>query len=197
MNTLSPAGLRTGWSAGLCAALAFAPAALAGHGHATRSHDGRRGDEVAYARVVDSRPIFRRVRVTEPRHECWDEEVVHRERPGYWVDDRAAGTILGAIAGGVAGHQVGKGRGQDAATALGAVIGAGAGQQLAARHAPAPAEHVTVEQRCRTVHDTRFEERVAGYDVTYRFNGRLYHTRMPYDPGDRIPVRVDVEPVSY
>ncbi|HEX4895820.1 MAG TPA: hypothetical protein VFV11_05760 [Solimonas sp.] len=36
------------------------------------------------------------------------------------------------------------------------------------------------------------EPEILGYDVIYRYHGRTYRTRMPYDPGDRIPVRVDV-----
>jgi uncharacterized protein YcfJ len=37
-------------------------------------------------------------------------------------------------------------------------------------------------------------ERVDGYDVTYEYGGRTYHTRSDYNPGDRIRVRVDVVP---
>ena len=37
-----------------------------------------------------------------------------------------------------------------------------------------------------------------GYDVTYRYDGRTYRTRTPYDPGERLRVRVDqyVTPVN-
>ena len=40
-----------------------------------------------------------------------------------------AGLVLGAVVGGVVGHQFGSGRGQDAATAAGAVGGAAVGHQ--------------------------------------------------------------------
>lgn len=181
--------------AALAGTLAFAPAALAGHKN--KHHGDHYDDGVEYAKVVSARPIYRTVRVTQPQRECWDERVVYQERAPYWFDNGAAGTIFGAIAGGVAGHQFGKGRGKDAATALGAVIGAGIGQRVVTQHGVPPVEQVGYEERCRTVHSSHVEERVEAYDVTYRFNGRLYHTRMPYDPGERIPVRVDVEPVSY
>ena len=36
--------------------------------------------------------------------------------------------------------------------------------------------------------------RVAGYRVTCEYAGRQYVTRMPYDPGERIRVRVAVTP---
>ena len=36
--------------------------------------------------------------------------------------------------------------------------------------------------------------RVSGYDVTYEYGNRTYHTRTDYHPGDRIRIRVDVRP---
>ncbi len=43
------------------------------------------------------------------------------------------GIVLGAVAGGVAGHQVGDGRGQDAATVGGAIVGGIAGNEIEKR----------------------------------------------------------------
>ena len=43
------------------------------------------------------------------------------------------GIVLGAVAGAVAGHQVGDGRGQDAATVGGAVVGGFAGNEIEKR----------------------------------------------------------------
>ncbi len=56
-------------------------------------------------------------------------EVVYRERP---VDDhhRVIGTAIGAVAGGLIGHQIGGGRGKDLATVGGAVAGGYAGNQI-------------------------------------------------------------------
>jgi len=36
-------------------------------------------------------------------------------------------------------------------------------------------------------------EHIENYEVTYRYRGRIYRTHMPYDPGDRVPVRPDVQ----
>ncbi len=80
---------------------------------------------------------------------------------------------------------------------VGALIGASIGHQIAVQHTPPVRERIGYERRCSTAYETRYEERIEGYDVTYRYNGRLYHTRMPYDPGDRIAIRVDVRPVGY
>jgi uncharacterized protein YcfJ len=111
------------------------------------------------------------------------------------ISDNPAGAILGGIIGGVTGHQIGGGHGRDVATALGAVIGAGIGGQSGRGYDGG--ERVNYEQRCDTVNAYRYEERVDGYDVTYRYNGRLYNTRLPYDPGRRIALNVDVQPARY
>ena len=47
-------------------------------------------------------------------------------------------------------------------------------------------------QRCRIV-DTR-RDVLEGYDVTYRYQNRDFTTRLAYDPGDRLQLRVDVAP---
>jgi len=49
-------------------------------------------------------------------------------------------------------------------------------------------------QRCRTVEHAT--DTIQGYDVRYRYHGREYVTRMPTDPGGRIPVDVSVQPAT-
>ncbi|MGH8517695.1 MAG: glycine zipper 2TM domain-containing protein [Panacagrimonas sp.] len=165
-----------------------------------RWEEPRRGDRYDYAEVVSAEPIYRTVRIEQPRRECWDERVVYNESrdDGYWMNNGTAGGLIGAIAGGVVGHQFGNGRGKKAATALGAVIGAGVGQRVAvenSRPRGGSYERVGYEERCETVNDYRTEQRVEAYDVSYRYGGRVYNTTMPYDPGNRIPVDVNVRPV--
>ena len=152
------------------------------------------GGAYDYARVVDVQPLTTRVRVSTPQRECWDETRVDQGRGGPRTS--AGGAILGAVIGGVIGHQIGSGRGRDAATAAGAVIGAGVGARQAERNSGnAPAREYTVE-RCDTRYSEHWEERVDGYRVTYVYNGRRQVTQLPYKPGDRIRVRVDVSPAE-
>jgi uncharacterized protein YcfJ len=47
-------------------------------------------------------------------------------------------------------------------------------------------------QRCGTVNNT--EMQLQGYEVHYLYDGREYTTRLPYDPGSRVRVNVDVHP---
>jgi hypothetical protein len=48
-------------------------------------------------------------------------------------------------------------------------------------------------ERCRRETSWRDTDRVLGYEVTYRYGGREYTTRMDHDPGDRMRVRVNYD----
>ena len=52
--------------------------------------------------------------------------------------------------------------------------------------------HEREVQRCGTVDTTRMQ--LQGYEVRYLYDGREYTTRLPYDPGTRLRVNVDVQP---
>lgn len=189
MNAITvPTALKTILLGGLCVlstqALAGAPPWAKGRPVAARGYDD--------ARVLEVDPIVRRVRVEVPRRECWDEVRTAQRSHG----EAAGPMILGGIIGGVLGSQVGSGRGRDAATVAGTLIGASIGHDTAARRVSGPPEEYTVE-RCATRYESRYEERVEGYRVTYEYLGREYTTEMPYDPGDRIRVQVAVSPAEY
>jgi uncharacterized protein YcfJ len=155
------------------------------------------------ARVTSVRQVNERIPVS--REECWNDRVrAYENRTVTRTDTGApigAGTVLGAIVGGVVGHQVGSGRGNDVATAAGAVAGGLIGNQVERSNSGPPGQVTQVErvpverdvQRCRTVQEMR--EAVVGYDVSYEYRGRQFNTRLPYDPGRMMPVRVDVAPV--
>jgi uncharacterized protein YcfJ len=153
-----------------------------------------RNDDYDYAPVTRVEPIVRQVRIETPRRECYDD-VRTVQSTGHISDPSVGGrTLLGGIIGGVIGHQFGSGHGNDAATVAGAVIGAGIGYDSATRSYSEPREEVV--QRCDVRYDHAYEERIDGYRVTYEYNGREYTTRLPYDPGERIKVRVAVAPAE-
>ena len=163
-------------------------------------YEGRYDDGGAYdyAKVVDVEPLTTRVRVSTPQRECWDETRYDRGRQYGGHGPQVAGTtLLGAAIGAVIGHQIGDGQGRKAATAGGAVIGAAIGHQQGMRRygAVSPPQPHTV-QRCETRYHDEYQERVDGYRVTYVYHGRRQVTQLPYRPGDRIRVRVDVSPAE-
>lgn len=183
------------------ALLLCSTSAMAGHRDRDEYRD-RGAAETDYAQVLSARPVYSEVRVSAPRQECYDERVVYRDavRSNYGDADRAIGTVLGGVIGGVVGNQIGAGSGRQIATAVGAVIGANVGRNAVNNTYGSrfeTHERVAYEPRCRTVSESRYESRIDGYDVTYRYNGAVYSTRMPYDPGARLPVRVEVSPLRY
>lgn len=148
--------------------------------------------QYGYADVLRVDPVYETVRYREPREECREVEVERVERDG---GDPTGGTIVGAIIGGVIGNQVGKGNGRRAATAAGAVIGGAIGHNVDKNNGPGRTR-VATEQRCRVVDVEREERRIAGYDVEYRFKGDVFVSRLPYDPGNKLRVRVAVSPAE-
>jgi uncharacterized protein YcfJ len=144
-----------------------------------------------FGRVVRVQPRVEQVR--QPRQECRTDYV---QAPVQQQQQRSAGgSIIGGIAGALIGNQVGGGTGRVAATAAGAIAGAVAGDRIDNNgrnvNQPQYAQEQAVRQ-CRTV--DAWESRTVGYDVTYDYRGRNYTSVMANDPGQRVRLRVSVEP---
>ena len=134
-----------------------------------------------YAQVLSATPIKESIK--QPRQECRNVTLTHRR--AVQDENRLAGSVLGAVAGGVLGHQFGGGRGRDVATVAGAVAGGYAGNQVQGGLQDRDT-YTTTEQRCKTVYDKR--EKKLGYDVTYKIGDQQGKIRMENDPGTRIPL---------
>lgn len=136
----------------------------------------------AYADVLKTEPVLETVKT--PRQVCKDEAVT-RKAP---VQDREriAGTAIGAVAGGVLGHQIGGGSGRTVATVGGAALGGYAGNQIQKNLQNSDTE-TTRQTRCKTVYDRT--EKLLGYKVTYRLGDTVSTTQLAYLPGDRIPIK--------
>jgi uncharacterized protein YcfJ len=141
-----------------------------------------------FGRVVRVQPRVEQIRT--PREECRTEYVqvpVQQQRG-------AGGGIIGGVVGGLLGNQVGSGSGRVAATAAGAIAGAMIGDRAENNNRPQGVQEQAVRQ-CRVV--DAYESRTAGYDVTYEYRGQTYNTLMNRDPGNRVRLRVSVQPVDY
>jgi len=134
-----------------------------------------------YAQVVSATPIKESVKT--PRQECRNVTVTHRKP--VQDENRIAGSVLGAVAGGVIGHQFGGGRGKDIATVAGALGGGYAGNQIQGSMQENDT-YTTTQQRCKTVYDK--SEKMLGYDVTYKIGDQQGKIRMDKDPGAQIPL---------
>lgn len=128
------------------------------------------------------------VEVTEttetPREVCEDVQV--RQQAPVKDPNRITGTVIGGVAGGVLGNQIGKGTGKTLATVGGAAGGAYVGNQV--QKSIQKSDVVTTTKRsCKTVYDRL--QKVVGYDVTYRFEGKERVVRTSFKPGPTLPVK--------
>ncbi len=127
-------------------------------------------------RVLSSQAVIQQVAV--PRQVCNNQQVaVQGQKSG-------AGGMMGAIAGGAIGNNVGAGSGRALATMIGVIGGAMTGDRI--EGAP-PAQMQTV-QNCNT--QTFYENRTSGYNVVYEYNGKQYNVQMPNDPGQFVQLQV-------
>ena len=179
--------------------LALAASLLSGAAFAQNygGYDENYSDGYDYAEVVSVDPLIDRVDRPVYRDECWQEPVTYREPVRYEGRSRNhAPAVLGGIIGGLVGNQFGHGHGRDAATVAGAALGYAAVRDTqrynGGGYYAGGREYTSYEQRCATRTQYVSDERVNGYNVTYRYNGRLYTTVTDYHPGNEIRVRVDV-----
>lgn len=137
-----------------------------------------------YAQVVAVQPVTETIKT--PRQVCKDVTLTKR-RP-VKDENKIAGTLLGAVAGGLLGNQVGGGTGKKIATVAGAAAGGYAGNQVQGNMQEGDT-YTTTETRCSTVTDS--SEKVVGYDVKYQLDGLVNQVRMDRDPGAQIPLDKD------
>ena len=138
------------------------------------------------ARVLSVSPQVEQV--NQPRQECRTEYVTTQRQQQRGV----GGSIVGGVAGGILGNQVGNGSGRTAATAAGAIVGAIVGDRMENNAGGGAVVEQQPVQRCYTVDN--WQTRNNGYSVTYEYHGHTYTAIMPYDPGERMRVRVSVVP---
>ncbi len=167
-------------------ALALAMTATGAHAQSASYPNNDGNAHYGWADVLRADPVQGVVRVSVPRQECYDQQVVQHEG-----GNNTAGTVLGAVVGGVLGSTVGKGDGRKAATVAGAVAGGAVGNRASSGR-----DYQTTQTHCREVNTVSEQRRIVGYDVEYRYRGEVYMSRLDYDPGERLRVRVSVTPVD-
>ncbi|MBC3954579.1 MULTISPECIES: glycine zipper 2TM domain-containing protein [Pseudomonas] len=134
-----------------------------------------------YADVLAVEPINQQIKT--PREVCKDVTVTHQAP----VKDQhqIVGSVIGAVAGGLLGNQVGGGNGKKLATVAGAVGGGYAGNKVQEGMQERDT-YTTTQNRCTTVNDV--SQKVVGYNVKYKLNEKVGQVRMERDPGNQIPV---------
>ena len=164
---------------------------LSGIANAGPRWDRDRGFEDS-AKVIDAKPIYERVTVAIPEERCWREP---NYRQVYRNNDSYTAPILGAIVGGVVGNRFGGGSGKTALTVAGSLLGASIANDVTRNDGSYRVREVRGERRCEVTERHETHDEIVGYDVTYRYKGHVYRTRMDHDPGKFVPVAVDVRPI--
>lgn len=135
-----------------------------------------------FAEVVAAKEITETIKT--PREVC--EDVPVQQQAPVKDSNRVTGTVIGGVAGGLLGHQIGHGKGNTVATVVGAAGGAFAGNQV--QKSMQKNDVVTTTKRvCKTVYDK--SQKVVGYDVTYRLEGKEEVVRTSFKPGATLPVK--------
>lgn len=170
-----------------------------------------------YAKVINVQPVYQEIRLREPQRQCWTEQerhIVGYERTTQPSNRRpnrnsAGSTIVGGIIGGVIGNQLGRGhsnRSRTGATVAGAIIGSAIGNEsnhqstrngryrYTEQTQSTPIYETRDVQRCKRTVESRTENQLQHYNVTYLYKGRQFVTQLPRDPGKRIELQVSVAP---
>ena len=122
--------------------------------------------------------------VVTPREHCEDVQVKHQAP----VKDehRIAGSVVGGIAGGLLGSAVGGGKGKTLATVAGAAAGGYAGNRVQ-KNLQEKDVVTTSERRCKTLNEK--SQKLVGYNVTYRLDGKEGTVQTSFRPGPTLPVK--------
>jgi uncharacterized protein YcfJ len=159
---------------------ALAPAAFAQyHSDYRGDRDYRDRDRERSARVIESRPVYEYANANQ---ECWNPRAGHYEEVREQDKTRIGkGAAIGAVAGGVIGHQTDSNIG----TGVGAVLGGIIGHQVERHNNENDKQDDLDFSRCRVIGGGNTGN-VIGYDVRYSLDGREYTSRMSHDPGRRV-----------
>ena len=125
--------------------------------------------------VISRTAVFQQVAV--PRQTCIQTPVAVQNPTS------GAGALMGAIAGGAIGNQIGGGSGRAIATMAGVMGGAIMGDKI-----ENPGSQVQNQTTCTT--QTVYENRLTGYNVVYEYAGKQYNVQLPQDPGPTIQLQV-------
>jgi uncharacterized protein YcfJ len=212
MNISDTKNTRKTFTRSLIAAVVIGAISLpvaAGKNRSNSNYDNATFD---YARVVSVDPVVESYQVNQPIEQCWDEKIPTRQRYSQNQRSRSKSRtpeVLGAIIGGVIGNQVGKrggGKARDVATIAGAVLGGSIGRDTKnnnyrngnSNYDRYDDRHQTsyqTVQRCEVKDSYITKEQIVGYDVSYKYRGNVFYTQMSEHPGDKIKVKVTVNPV--
>lgn len=148
---------------------------------------------VVKAKVLNVTPIYKYVTINTPTENCYRTRATHAN---YNDGNRGGRMLLGGIIGTVIGNNIGHGKSRKATAVAGALIGSQIGGNIANKH-DYSSQQTGYQQRCNTQNVSETQRRVDGYNVTYRYRGRVMSTQTATHPGRRIRLNVNVSPIVH
>ncbi len=160
-----------------------------------------------YARVTQAEPIYQTIEHQVPREECWNEKVRYtpERHNSHRRHKSSTPLIIGALIGGALGNELGHHkRNKQVGAAVGAILGGSIGadvqrQNRRDRHDDNYDGYDVAyrdEQRCKTYYEIETEQRLSGYEVSYRYNGHDYQTITDQHPGKKLRIKVGIRPAE-
>ncbi len=178
----------------LITALACTPL-LADASHKNKHHRHHQQSYTTFARVTHVEPIIRYVEVNRPYEECWEEEDHRHKGRRSQLLQKSQNSQNSQNSGITPTPQA-----KNTQPQQGTIISKISTQKVQPRqtkeqrHSQSHSRGHGHQQECRVVHRSHREKRIDGYLVHYRYKGENFETRLPYDPGSRMEVRVSVTP---
>ena len=176
-----------------------------------RDYSEQNNSSYDYAKVVEVNPVVESYQVNNPIEKCWDQrQTVRNSDYSQGRHKSRTPEIFGAIIGAAVGNQIGKhggGRARDVATVAGAVLGGSVARDIKKdkqrrrdhyddeRNGGYESARYETVQRCEVQDSYTTREEIVGYEVAYKYRGNVFHTQMGEHPGERIKVKVTVDPV--
>jgi len=150
-------------------------------------------------KVTKSVPSYKNITVRTPHSTSYQERVSSRTQCGYTYKEESRSslgfdTIIGAVAGGFLGNQVGGGSGKDWATAGGAILGGTVANQTrrgSYEKVPKYCDNSHYVTRYRTSYTYETISEVTGYTNYFTYNGVQY-TKQSSSPLTTVNVRTNI-----
>jgi len=151
--------------------------------------------DVFLAEVTQVKPIETERTEMLYRRDCYNVEIpVTNYEPVYSYERNTAAPVMGAIVGGLIGHQFGGGRGKDALTVVGALVGAHSQRdrmrQVVVRHSPVT--HTQTRTECKEVPVPTTRTYITGYEVWYSHEGTSRRVILREHPGTHVHVETSI-----
>jgi uncharacterized protein YcfJ len=157
------------------------------YNYSDNSEHANRQTRHKYAKVIDVQPIYQNVSYYEPQQECRYEQRATRS------NNNTTAVIVGSLLGGAIGNELGHKKSNKRVGAVAeAILGGSIANDVTRGNRSYYGQQ---EQVCTTTQQVRYEEKITGYNVAYRYLGETYYTRMDRRPNDKIKIEVSVRPV--